>query len=222
MDLKIFCENVAQLPTVYTLRLDYGLEYQSAMTITYFPKPAINAHQISPGSRTNAIIFGYEDTDIDDLVLPLQNCKESIFSPFTLIKAFLHVERKRRFKEVNHKIYQFQSILQNYGRLPIGEEDRDQGNGGGNAQDPKNLIGLYIGVCTLKNQLTAWRTQIAEFKSYASDFAVPSGEQADIDPEEYLQRLVDEYDVKINKCDLVLQGASLAFQMVRDPLPPLA
>jgi hypothetical protein len=28
--------------------------------------------------------------------------------------------------------------------------------------------------------------------------------------------MVDEYDIKINKCDMVLQGASLAFQMVRE------
>jgi hypothetical protein len=185
------------------------------MTITHFPKPAVSNAQQSPhGSKTNALILGYDDVDIEELILPLISCKESIFAPFTLIKAFLHVERKRRFKEVNNKIAKFQSILQNYGRLPVGEEEKDQDNSGDNAQDPKNLIGLYISVCTLKNQLTAWKTQIASFQAHASDFAVPVGEQPDIDPEEYLQRLVDEYEVKINKCDLVLQGASLAFQMV--------
>lgn len=80
-----------------------------------------------------------------------------------------------------------------------------------NEQDPKNLIGLYIGVCGLKNQLTAWKSQIVGFQKWVSEL----GTREDIGPGEYLQRLVDEYEVKINKCDLVLQGASWAFQMVR-------
>lgn len=185
------------------------------MTITHFPKPpAAPPGQILSGSKTSAIILGYDDSDIEKLLVPLEGCKNSIFCPFTLIKAFLHVERQRRFKEVNHKIAMFQSILQNYGRLPVGEEDSGQTSKGGNSQDPKDLIGMYISVCTLKNQLTAWRTQIVGLKGFVGDFEGPVGEQVDIDPAEYLQRLVDEYELKIDKCDMVLQGASLAFQMV--------
>lgn len=182
------------------------------------------------------MILGYDTADTRELIGRLSGCKKSSFSPFTLIKAFLYVERKRRFREVNDKITAFQAILQNYGRLPVGQDrsvkadhhrmmpGRDAGSRKNlknesmrrtmrNPEDPKTLIRLYLDVCTLKNALSAWRAQLEDFKTHAgADF---DDTNADIDPVEYMQRLIDEYKVKINKCDLVLQGASLAFQMVR-------
>jgi hypothetical protein len=37
---------------------------------------------------TNRIILRYNDADIDELVLPLSDCKEFIFAPFIFIKIF--------------------------------------------------------------------------------------------------------------------------------------
>jgi hypothetical protein len=168
-------------------------------------------------SETHALILGYKDADIASLKRCLQNCKESIFNPFTLIKVFLGIERSHRFTEVNRKIVNFQNILQNYGRLPFGSDGsgQPQDSGKGSEEDPKNLIGLYLEIYTLKIRLMAWSTQIAGLKKYTSDFLSLTTGRPDIDPEEYLQRMMDEYEVKINKCEMVLQGASLAFQMVR-------
>lgn len=216
----------SKIYVVYTLRVEHTLKHQTAMTITHFPKsppspnkstetlPSSQPSEI-PNSATYALILGYQDADITSLRSCLEKCKESIFNPFTLIKAFLSVERGHRFTEVNCKIVQFQNILQNYGHLPLGAEAAGQVQDEGSEQDPKNLIGLYLDICTLKNRLMAWNMQIVGFKKFASDFISFTTGRPDIDPEEYLQRMVDEYDIKINKCDMVLQGASLAFQMVR-------
>jgi hypothetical protein len=177
--------------------------------------------QKSPASETYALILGYKDAEIANLEKCLQNCKESIFNPFTLMKAFLGIERGHRFKEVDRKIANFEDILQNYGRLPFGADGsgQPQDGGEGSEEDPKNLIGLYLEIYTLKIRLMAWSTQIAGLKKYTSDFLSLTAGRPDIDPEEYLQRMVDEYEVKINKCEMVLQGASLAFQMVRKKNP---
>ncbi|GKT78207.1 protein kinase [Colletotrichum tofieldiae] len=189
---------------------------------------------------------------MEELKSRLKKCKQSITSPFTIIKAFLYVEKKRRFREVNDKITAFQYILQNYGRVPIGNEsaldnssssEEYDGSRGhprhvvekglrkyregksrnsylrASANDPKNLIRLYLDVCTLKNALTAWNSQIRAFRDEVEHDEFGAASQIDIDPREYLRRLMDEYDVKIDKCDLVLQGASLAFQMVQRPTP---
>ena len=143
----------------------------------------------------------------------LGDAKQSIFSPFTVIKVFLELERWRRFLEVDEKVTLFQNTVQNYGHLPL-EADGDEGSYIANAQDPKNLIGLYLRVCHLKNGLVAWRAQLARLAEFADEFKAMVVSDSEIDPQDYLQRLIDEYDMKINKCDLVLQGTSLTFQMV--------
>ncbi|GJC79025.1 hypothetical protein ColLi_01863 [Colletotrichum liriopes] len=220
------------------------------MTVTHLPGRSDSATSIP--DNTHAIILGYDDEDVEELKSRLKKCKQSIISPFTIIKAFLYVEKKRRFREVNDKITAFQYILQNYGRVPIGNESaldnsssseeydgsrghpRDVVEKGlrkhregksrnsyfrASASDPKNLIRLYLDVCTLKNALTAWNSQIRAFRDEVEHDEFGAASQIDIDPREYLRRLMDEYDVKIDKCDLVLQGASLAFQMVQRPTP---
>ncbi|KZL81695.1 hypothetical protein CI238_08566 [Colletotrichum incanum] len=235
---------------VYTLRLEHTLTHQTAMTVTHLPGRSDSATSIP--DKTHAIILGYDDEDVKELKSRLKKCKQAIISPFTLIKAFLYVEKKRRFREVNNKITAFQGILQNYGRVPIGNEaaldnsssgeDYDDSDGNAmnvvekgrrkyrkgklrnsylraGANDPKNLIRLYLDVCTLKNALTAWNSQLRAFRDEVEHGEFGAASQIDIDPREYLRRLMDEYDVKIDKCDLVLQGASLAFQMVQRLTP---
>ncbi|KAH0443077.1 hypothetical protein CcaCcLH18_01190 [Colletotrichum camelliae] len=196
------------------------------MTITHFPE------RMGPSGiieTTNAMILGYDHEDEAELNERLSYCKDAIFSPFTLIKAFLCVEKSRRWKEVNRKIAEFQSILQNYGRIPIDYERSVASDAEGrvprrasagtrsrkdaNSADPKNLIGLYIEVCTLKNSLAAWASQLKFFSENIEDDEFGSASLSDISPREYLRCLMEEYSLKINKCDLVLQGASLAFQM---------
>ncbi|KAF6821746.1 protein kinase [Colletotrichum musicola] len=229
---------------VYTLRIEQSLTHQTAMTVTYFPgKAGSTTGTAANPHRIHAIILGYDEDDTKELRKRLKKCKAAIFSPFTLVKAFLHVEKRRRFDEVNNKITAFQTILQNYGRVPIGNEaslDRNNsrsGNAnsplarmkqawtkslmsssarsgvGGGADDPKNLIRLYLDVCALKNALAAWNAQLRSLREDVGNDEFGAEAAADVEPREYLRRLAEEYDVKIDKCDTVLQGASLAFQM---------
>ncbi len=159
LPLRLSSDNLA----VYTLRVEHTLKDQSAITITHFREapptsPSSNKPsggtasgtpppQKPPASETYALILGYKDADIASLKKCLRGSKESIFNPFTLIKAFLAIEQGYRFTEVNGKIVDFQRILQNYGRLPFGEDGPTglQDGGEGSEEDPKKLIGLYPG-----------------------------------------------------------------------------
>jgi hypothetical protein len=184
------------------------------------------------------MLLGCSREDTHEVHSRLEYFPNTIWSPFTIIKAFLELERERRFDDVDDKVCAFEEIIYNYGQQP-GKETRSRprrlldrasramrgkrGSAathkvktGGKAEDPKELISLYLEVCHLKNALMAWRAQLSGFAKLARvDFRPPAGEQDDIDAEEYLQRMGEEYDIKINKCEMVLQGASLTFQMVR-------
>jgi Mg2+ and Co2+ transporter CorA len=186
---------------VYILRVEHTMSHHTALTVTHIPG--------KEGSKVYAVMLGCSTAEMDTAERKLASSRNSAGSPFTLIKIFLELEKKHRFNEVDAKITHFQDTVQNYERLPIGTGSLDPAGRSRNAQDPKNLIGLYLDVCHVKNSLVAWRAQIDDFREYAADFP----NEADIESAEYLHRLASLYDHKINKCDLVLQGTSLTFQM---------
>jgi hypothetical protein len=197
---------------VYILRVEHTMSHHTALTVTHIPGVA-GQGQGPRADQTFALMLGCSPADIATAERKLASSRTSARSPFTLIKTFLELERKHRFEEVDAKITRFQDTVQNYPRLPIGTGVHDSSSqaSGGNAQDPENLIGLYLEVCHLKNNLSAWKVQVEGFVRHAGDF--PAELETDIDPREYLERLAALYAIKINKCDLVLQCTSLTFQM---------
>lgn len=73
-------------------------------------------------------------------------------------------------------------------------------------------VGLYFVVHNLRTDgLVAWRDQL---KLLRERCAAGGGDEEMV---EYLDQLVARYDHRIGRCDMVLQGASLAYQMVRIP-----
>jgi hypothetical protein len=192
---------------VYILRVEHTMPHHTALTVTHIPGTTAGRN-----SKVYAVMLGCSSEDIATVEDKFSSSRHSAASPFSIIKIFLELERQHRFWEVDSKITRFSNLIHNYGRFPLGTTNVSETSHVGytnHAQDPENLIGLYIDVCHLKHNLEAWKVQITDFKQFVNDFP----DKADIDPAEYLQRLATLYEHKINKCDLVLQGTSLTFQM---------
>ena len=99
------------------------------------------------------------------------------------------------------------------------------------SHDPDNMVGLFLDLGHLKTGLQAWRDQVKAMIAFSDEFAAMEdwepGDDAGpgaagggagankIDPHDFLQRVVDDYNVMIAKAGMVMEGTSLAYQMVR-------
>jgi hypothetical protein len=140
----------------------------------------------------------------------LATSSSAIFSPFTLMKVFLESEKDRALDEVDKAVISLQDVLENFDS----GSDFQQPDGTTGRQELKGLIGQYIAICDLRNGLLAWQSQLQRILSDSEVFAEMPDAKKDIDPKVYLQRLIDDYQVRINTCGTVIEGTSLGFQMV--------
>ncbi|KAI1632012.1 hypothetical protein F4809DRAFT_629748 [Biscogniauxia mediterranea] len=181
---------------VYTLRTQHNMEGDMALTITYF-KGTTPGH-----SRTHAMLLGCSERDTDAICGKLGAARATAFSPFTLIKAFLELEMGRRFRVVDKTVSE---ALRAAEQLPAA-----------GYYPPKSLVEAYTDAFMLRTALEAWRAQLAKLARYAAeDFAAAAAAGSsihadDVDPAEYLEQLMCEYDIKIAHCE----RASLTFQVV--------
>ncbi|KAK4180447.1 hypothetical protein QBC36DRAFT_307221 [Triangularia setosa] len=180
---------------VYVLRVQHTLNHHAALAVTH-----VRGDNDGRESKAYTVVFGCSGGDALEYRQRLARFPKTISSPITIIKVFLQFERDRRFQEVEKRIIEG-CLRQEDGSCGRGSED---------------FVSLYLDVTHLNNNLPTWLVQLERFiKSSATDFKVPHGEENDIDAETFLRTMADEYQIKINKCDMVLQGASLAFQMYR-------
>jgi hypothetical protein len=186
--------------SVYILRVQHTLTAHTAISITHIPGEGPER-----GPKTYVTMLGCSAYDCNEVYESFKALHQSVFSPFTAIKVFLELERERRFAEVDTKTQDFERVIENYNTEIVPKSGGPR---------PRDMIDLYLETTHVKNGLVAWKTQLASFKRLAEEFRATEGEIEDIDPGEYLQSLVDEYDSRINKCEMVLQGSSLTFQMV--------
>lgn len=145
------------------------------------------------------------------LARELKLSKSAAFLPFTIIKLFLKRERKNRLHEVDDAVEHFSVAL---GRVTIPRTEHAK-------FDTGQLIGICLNVNTLKSGLLASEAKLERIAQWTELSTIPDGdENCDIDLKVYLQHLIDEYHIRINDCETVLQGTSLAFQLVRVRPPP--
>lgn len=168
-----------------------------------------------------AVFFGCSRDDAHGMIhQELEASRDSIFSPFTMIKLFLEKESRNRIKEVDKAVHDLQTVISNFEFQP---PDTGSRASKGMEQDPKYMINLFLNVGYLKNGLDEWRSQLERMLECCDEFrGMPSAEN-DIDPAVYIQRIIDDYDTRVRDCEVVMEGASLTFQMVRSsqmPLPP--
>lgn len=195
-----------------------------ALAVTYAPPTSASQQPLpQPSSATNArgskmyaVFFGCSRTDAENMYLELKTSKDSIFSPFTMIKLFLEKEAKNRIREVEKAIHDLQTVISNFEfQPPQASKPRDpKGKGKDPKEDPKHMINLYLNVGSLKNGLREWRTQLDRMLQYCDEFRLMASDDNDIDPTVYIQRIIDDYDTRVFDCETVMEGASLTFQMV--------
>ncbi|KAI1499332.1 hypothetical protein F5X99DRAFT_289906 [Biscogniauxia marginata] len=188
---------------VYTLRTQHNMTGHMALTITYFKEQR----------ETHAILLGCSQEDTQIVRRKLKEARETAFSPFTLIKAFLDLEMRRRFLAVDKTVSSaLREPWQPPGRQGMSAEDERE-----HEDKDKGYImpsiETHIGAGQLKVALKAWKIQLVKLGRYASEDFAEGIHADDMDPHEYLHQLIYEYDIKIAHCERALQLTSLTFQM---------
>ena len=170
------------------------------MAITFFPGSR-EPRTRSSGSRVNALVLGYDGYDVSLFEAQLRQRYRTIFTPQAVIMAFLEVEKQKRFREVRLRRSGLRMILH---RISSGEEVTEPPD---RPRDVDDNIGLYLHVSDLLvDGLEPWMQRILSLKAQASDH----DPQLSLD----LHQLALQYEHRISRCDKILQGASLAYQMV--------
>lgn len=187
------------------------MEKHTAITITYFPKTK------DLESKMYALVLGLNDQEIIKAFGQLRAASGNLFSPFTLMKIFLELERNTRLKFVSDKVTLLETLVDIYGGLPVtmGRATPKPGTYDHRGDDSHGLLNLFLEVGYAKGGIAAWKAQLFGMKKSIKEFrAMSSPTSQEIDPSDYLSRLIEDYHVQIHKCDVLLQAIPLAFQRV--------
>ncbi|KUJ21420.1 uncharacterized protein LY89DRAFT_433164 [Mollisia scopiformis] len=206
---RIPCKIGGRECKVYTLRVEEKMEKHTAITITYFPKTK------DLESKMYALVLGLNDQEIIKAFGQLRAASGNLFSPFTLMKIFLELERNTRLKFVSDKVTLLETLVDIYGGLPVtmGRATPKPGTYDHRGDDSHGLLNLFLEVGYAKGGIAAWKAQLFGMKKSIKEFrAMSSPTSQEIDPSDYLSRLIEDYHVQIHKCDVLLQAIPLAFQ----------
>ncbi|KAK5653692.1 hypothetical protein OQA88_8723 [Cercophora sp. LCS_1] len=186
----------AGIPCVsYILRTSVALSPDHALSITYFPT----------AKRLYALFLGYENTHVETVHQRLEFAGKATLQPFALINIFLEIEKKHHFRLVNDHNYNMLALV---GNLVVSSTD---------------IIDIYKDVLFLRDQLEQWKAEILSFREHmGDDFPKDMPDPLDatgkkqlplLEPREYLDRLVREYDARSRVCEGILGTGGLAFQV---------
>ncbi|KAK3349557.1 hypothetical protein B0T25DRAFT_548409 [Lasiosphaeria hispida] len=188
---------------VYLLRTSNAVRRQSAIAVTYFPPAEVqmpNGDTVTVGARTNAVISGYDAADLSEFTSNLKRLNHFPSAPSRLVVSFLEIEKERRFHQVRNTVREMQTVLHELAREPVTEAPSAR-------RKLNQTVNLYFVVHHLRTDgLVSWRDQLKMLRDQ-----LVSG--ADKDMAMYLEQQVYRYDHRIGRCDMVLQGVSLAYQM---------
>jgi len=155
-------------------------------------------------------MLGFELDDMDEVSQSLKSYErlhpsgDHLFSPFTLVKIFLELEKRKRFDAVAENVANINNAV---------EGSQWQASANTNYIDSHHLVQLYLKVSFVKLGLAMWKDQLLGMKEHIPEFRSTISPR-EIDPGDYLSRLIDEYGAAIEKCNAVLLTTSLTFQRV--------
>ncbi len=149
------------------MRSSNTLDNDIALALTYIPTPGCQ--------KVYAIIFGcgeygrvntgfIGESHVDSILGRLKFAEQAAVCPFTLIATFLELEKIHRFAQVESKVTETVSLVQNFGQRKR-KQQRWR-----NADDPQNLMGISQRVHHLKNELQSWKTELTALMAYTGDF----------------------------------------------------
>ncbi|KAK4215210.1 hypothetical protein QBC37DRAFT_419516 [Rhypophila decipiens] len=208
-------ENTGLKRRSYILRSSNSFTHDLALSLTHFPEK----------KRLYATFLGCMPDDIKWIQSRLKfGTGKTALAPLTLISAFLELEKRNRFDDVNSYDRRMFELVENFSD----ETSRSQAYAWPSEDDPKDLVRTSRAVTFMKGHLEKWKNEVAglqsvncadqpekerDFQKLMDDPVEAANKIPLIDPDPYLSRLAAEYEDKIRKCDAILGTASLAFQM---------
>lgn len=187
---------------VYLLRTSNNVERQSAIAITHFPSSQVvdqNGNTVRIGARTNALISGYDQRDLNNFKSHFKHLKHFPSDPTRLVASFLEVEKEKRFHDVRRAVRNMQTVIH--------ELTKESLEAPSARRKLNETVDFYFVVHHLRTDgLVSWRDQLKLLRGQ-----LDTAEHRDMVL--YLDQQVSRYDHRIGRCDMVLQGASLACQM---------
>jgi hypothetical protein len=197
---------------VYTLCVERKSLEHTALTITYFPETQeLGSKKL--GSKTYALALGFNRKEIGDIYQNMSAAPDLVFSPFTSMKIFLENEKKKRIVGSGRNKDKTENLIEGHGEVQTETNPREAAK---DTDDPHELLQSYLEEQHLKSGLMAWKAELLEMKKFTAELeAMRPLQSQEAHPSDYLDRLVREYDVLIQNCELVLQTTSLAFQKVQ-------
>ncbi|KAK0715322.1 hypothetical protein B0H67DRAFT_537688 [Lasiosphaeris hirsuta] len=189
----------------YNLRCSNALENDTALAMTFIPSKRL----------TYAVLFGYTEEQINLVLERLAFAEHASLEPFTLINTFIELEKMQRFEQVERHADEMADLIENFqlnavtaaAKLsrPVHEDD------------PRDLVGLAAEMTLLRNGLVSWAKELERLKGKAiNDFETAVGGDPKLpllNPGEYLDRTVDEYETMVRRCEGMLSQVSMTFQM---------
>ncbi|PMD55500.1 uncharacterized protein K444DRAFT_89729 [Hyaloscypha bicolor E] len=209
---RISCTIEDRPCNVYTLCVERKSFEHTALTITYFPstQKVLGNKTQKLGSKTYALALGFNGKEIGDIYQNMSAAPELMFSPFTSMKIFLENEKKKRVVGSGHNKDKTENLIEGHGEVQTETNPREAAK---DTDDPHELLQSYLEEQHLKSGLMAWKAELLEMKKFTAELeAMRPPQSQEAHPSDYLDRLVREYDVLIQNCELVLQTTSLAFQ----------
>ncbi|KXX80906.1 hypothetical protein MMYC01_203526, partial [Madurella mycetomatis] len=127
----------------YTLRTTNTLPHDTALSITHIPSRHL----------TYALFLGFSDRQTDAILKRLEYSPHAALDPFTLINAFIQLEKVVRFEQVEKHADEMANLIRNF-QLQ-GTSKGEEGRARGHDDDPRNLVGLAGEMGLLQNGLVS-------------------------------------------------------------------
>ncbi|KAK0648507.1 hypothetical protein B0T16DRAFT_408321 [Cercophora newfieldiana] len=194
----------------YNLRTTNSLDHDTALTITHIPAKRL----------TYAISLGYTDVQVNTVLGRLEFAEHAALEPFTLINAFIQIEKRYRFEQVELHVDDITRRIKNFSSeiaAAASSKSKSKISRPILEDDPQNLVGKAGEMRLLTNGLVSWAREMERFKEkVAREFPSCVGKDEKfplLDAGEYLDRTVDEYGAMVRRCEGMLEQVSMTFQM---------
>lgn len=194
--LSHFLPSNLRRPSAYILRTSISTFPDLALSLSYYP---------TAPHRVYAVFFGLSPNQMSFIHDHLEFAGPAALHPFTLLNAFLDLEKRRRFADVDTYSRRMADLAENWGAL---------------TGDSEGVVRTYREVTVLREELEVWRGEVARLEEESKGDFMREMEGGGgrgmglLEAGGYLRRLGGGYAEKGRVCEGVLQTAGFAFQVV--------
>lgn len=186
---------------------------------------------------TTSIVFGCNEEMRESIAARIENSEGASAHPLLIMGILAEVERERHLKLVEQQVH---ALLQRVYNLSNQEQISQSSVLGAEHYS----VDSWIGVSQLRKGMECWKEQLQKMITHIADLEVDINRRKSFDEVELkvnsslpittiwqmactqsgrriakrLLEIVSEYDDKIRECSIVIDGVSLAAQMVRASL----